>query len=471
VIDPYFLKRLRAAVEPRSVIDAPSDIEPYLTDCRQLYHGAAALVLLPADVAEVSTMLALCNEAGIGVVPHGGNTGYCGGSVPDESGHQLVMSLSRLNRIRSVEPLSYAMTVEAGCILATVQEVALAAERYFPLSLAAEGSCQIGGNLSTNAGGTAVLRYGMARELVLGLEVVLADGRVLGMLRSLRKDNTGYDLKSLFIGAEGTLGVITAATLKLFPKAAVRATAYLAIPSLEAAVQLLAALRSASADRLTACEIMGRRALDLVAAHIPGAGDVFDSPHPWYLLVELQSTLASEDLDGLLEGALAAAMERGLIADAIVAKSGAQRAALWRLRETIPEALAAAGAQIKHDVSIPIAAIPDFAATAAHWIHTQIPGARIAPFGHIGDGNLHFNVGQPPDADAADFLRRASDIEHGVHDIAHRYGGSFSAEHGIGKYKLKELLRYRSPNELDVMRTLKQALDPRGIMNPGKILE
>ena len=471
MIDPYFLQRLRTAVDPRSVIDAPADIEPFLSDCRKLYHGAAAVVLRPADVAEVSTMLALCNEAGIGVVPHGGNTGYCGGSVPDESGNQLVMSLSRLNRIRSVEPLSYAMTVEAGCILATVQEAALAAERYFPLSLAAEGSCQIGGNLSTNAGGTAVLRYGMARELVLGLEVVLADGRVLDMLRSLRKDNTGYDLKSLFIGAEGTLGVITAATLKLFPKAAVRATAYLAIPSLEAAVQLLAALRAASADRLTACEIMGRHALDLVAEHIPGTGDVFDNPHPWYLLVELQSTLATEDLDGVLEGALAAAMERGLVADAIVAKSGAQRAALWRLRETIPEALGVAGAQIKHDVSIPIAAIPDFAATAAHWIHAQMPGARIAPFGHIGDGNLHFNVSQPLDADGADFLRRAPDIEQGVHDIAHRYGGSFSAEHGIGRYKLKELLRYRSANEVDVMRTLKQALDPKGIMNPGKILE
>jgi FAD/FMN-containing dehydrogenase len=471
VIDPHFLQRLRGAVGPLSVIDTPTDIEPYLSDCRNLYRGAAALVLRPADVVEVSTMLALCNEVGIGVVPHGGNTGYCGGSVPDESGNQLVMSLSRLNRIRSVEALSYAMTVEAGCILATVQEAALVAERYFPLSLAAEGSCQIGGNLSTNAGGTAVLRYGMARELVLGLEVVLADGRVLDMLRSLRKDNTGYDLKSLFIGAEGTLGVITAATLKLFPKAAVRATAYLAIPSLEAAVQLLAALRAASADRLTACEIMGRHTLELVAEHIPGTGDVFDSPHSWYLLVELQSTLATEDLDGLLEGALAAAMERGLVADAIVAKSGTQRAALWRLRESVPEALAIAGAQIKHDVSIPIAAIPDFASTATQWIHAQIPEARIAPFGHIGDGNLHFNVSQPVDADATDFLRRAPEIEHGVHDIAHRYGGSFSAEHGIGKYKLKELLRYRSANEVEVMRTLKQALDPKGIMNPGKILE
>jgi FAD/FMN-containing dehydrogenase len=471
VIDPHFLRRLRAAIDARSVIDTAADIEPYLIDCRHLYHGRAELVLRPGSVAEVSTILALCNDAGIGVVPHGGNTGYCGGSVPDETGNQLVLSLARLNKIRAVEARSYSVTAEAGCVLARVQEAALAAERYFPLSLGAEGSCQIGGNLSTNAGGTAVLRYGMARELVLGLEVVLADGRVLDMLRGLRKDNTGYDLKSLFIGAEGTLGVITAATLKLFPKVAVRSTAYLAIPSVEAAVELLAALRAASADRLTACEIMSRLALDLVTRHIPNTRDVFDRTHPWYLLVELQSTLATEDLDGLLERALEEVVERGLVVDAIVAKSGAQRAALWRLRESIPEALAAAGAQIKHDVSVPIAAMPAFTAEADHWIHEQMPGARVVPFGHIGDGNLHFNVSQPGNITAADFLQRSADIECGVHDIAHRFGGSFSAEHGIGKYKLRELSRYRSATELDIMRTLKCAFDPRGILNPGKLLE
>jgi FAD/FMN-containing dehydrogenase len=465
-----FLQSLRGAIDPRSVIDAPADMAPYLIDCRRLYQGRAALVLQPGSVAEVSTILARCNEAGIGVVPHGGNTGYCGGSVPDESGNQVVVSLARLNKIRAVQPTNYSLTAEAGCILATVQQAALAAERYFPLSLAAEGSCQIGGNLSTNAGGTAVLRYGMARELVLGLEVVLADGRVLDMLRSLRKDNTGYDLKSLFIGAEGTLGVITAATLKLFPKVAVRATAYLAIPSLEAAVELLAALRAATADRLTACEIMSRQALDLVTQRIADTRDVFDCPHPWYLLVELQGTLAAEDLEGILEEALQAAMERGLVQDAVVAKSDAQRIALWRLRETIPQALADAGAQIKHDVSVPIAAMPAFTAEAVHWIHARLPGARVVAFGHIGDGNLHLNVSQPTGIDAAGFLRSSPDIERGVHDIAHRYGGSFSAEHGIGKYKLEELSRYRSSTELDVMRALKRALDPRGIMNPGKLL-
>jgi FAD/FMN-containing dehydrogenase len=470
MIEPQFLQRIRSAIGPHGVIDAPREIEPFLTDFRHLYRGRAPLVLQPADVAEVSTILALCNDAGVGVVPHGGNTGYCGGSVPDQSGDQLVVSLARLNKIRAVEPSSYSMTVEAGCVLANVQQAALAAERYFPLSLGAEGSCQIGGNLATNAGGTAVLRYGMARDLVLGLEVVLADGRVLDMLRSLRKDNTGYDLKSLFIGAEGTLGVITAATLKLFPGVAVRATAYLGIASLAAAGELLAVLRAASADRLTACEVMCRSALELVAAHIPGAADVFEHSCPWYLLVEVQSASPTEDLDSLLEEALEAAMQRGLLLDAIVAKSGAQRAALWRLRESIPEAMAIEGAQIKHDVSVPLAAIPDFAAEAAAWIGERMPQARLVPFGHIGDGNLHFNVSQPVSASAAEFLQRAGEIERGVYDIVRRYGGSFSAEHGIGQYKLTELQRYRTPTELDVMRQLKRALDPRGILNPGKVL-
>jgi FAD/FMN-containing dehydrogenase len=468
--DAQILQRIRAAVGPQGIVDAAIDVEPHLIDFRRLYRGRAALIVRPADVREVSMILALCNEAGIGVVPQGGNTGYCGGSVPDDSGEQLLMSLARLNRIRSVQPSSYAMTVEAGCVLASVQQAASAAERYFPLSLGAEGSCQIGGNLSTNAGGTAVLRYGMARDLVLGLEVVLADGRVLDMLRSLRKDNTGYDLKSLFIGAEGTLGVITAATLKLFPRMAAQATALLGIASLQAAVELLGSLRAASADRLTACEIMSRNALELVLRHIPGARDVFEHPHPWYLLVELQSALAGEDLDSPLETALGDALQCGLVDDAAMAKNAAQRAAFWRLRESIPEALAIEGAQIKHDVSVPIAAMPAFAAQAADWILSQSPGARLVPFGHIGDGNLHFNVSQPAGAEPAEFLRHAAHIERGVHDIAHRHGGSFSAEHGIGVHKRQELLRYRTAAEIEVMRTLKRALDPRGILNPGKLL-
>jgi D-lactate dehydrogenase (cytochrome) len=372
--------------------------------------------------------------------------------------------------VRSVEPLNHAITVEAGVVLAHVQQAAADAERFFPLSLGAEGSCQIGGNLSTNAGGTAVLRYGMARDLVLGLEVVLADGSVLDGLGSLRKDNTGYDLKSLFVGAEGTLGIITAATLKLFPKVATRATALVAIPDLEVAVRLLGAMRAASADRLTACEIMARQALKLVTQHIPGAADPFDAPHPWYLLLELQSALADEPLNEVLETSLAAAMERGEVLDAVLATSGAQRDALWKLRETVPEAMAAEGAQIKHDVSVPIAAIAAFSAAAGAWILERVPGARLVTFGHIGDGNLHFNVSQPEGGDGRAFLARSAEIEHGVHDIAQAHGGSFSAEHGIGRHKLPELARYADPVELALMRTVKRALDPRGILNPGKVL-
>jgi FAD/FMN-containing dehydrogenase len=467
---PEVLQSLRAVVGAAGVVDAPADMEPYLHDHRHLYQGKAPLVLRPGSVAEVARLLALCNAAGVGVVPQGGNTGYCGGATPDDSGTQIVLSLSRLNKVRAVEPLNYSMTVEAGCVLATVQQAAAAADRLFPLSLGAEGSCQIGGNLSTNAGGTAVLRFGMARDLVLGLEVVLADGSVLSTLGSLRKDNTGYDLKSLFIGAEGTLGVITAATLKLFPKVAATATALLAIDDIETAVQLLGTLRAASADRLTACEIMARPALELVLRHIPGCSDPFDAAHPWYLLVELQSGQANEALDELLETLLGDALERGEIRDAVVATSMTQRVALWKLRECIPEAMAKEGAQIKHDVSVPIAAMPAFNVEAGAWILQQIPGARLVTFGHIGDGNLHYNVSQPLGGDGATFLTRSAAIEHGVHDIAVRHGGSYSAEHGIGQYKRGELLRYGDPVELALMQSIKRALDPKHIMNPGKVL-
>ena len=470
MVDPGVLARIRAVLDPRSLIETPEDIEPYLVDFRHLYRGRASMVVRPGSVQELSALLGICNEAGVGVVPQGGNTGYCGGSVPDRSGDELVVSLSRLNKIRAVDPAGYSMTVEAGCVLAVIQNAAIAADRYFPLSLGAEGSCQIGGNLSTNAGGTAVLRYGMARDLVLGVEVVLSDGRVLNMLRSLRKDNTGYDLKSLFIGAEGTLGIITAATLKLFPKVARRATGFLALDSVDAGVKLLALLRDVSADRMTACEIMSRRALELVVKHIAGARDVLDGPHPWYVLTELQSSSSDEDLDGLLEGALTKAVELGLVADAIVASSGTQRNSLWKLRESIPEAMALEGAQIKHDVSVPIARISEFVQVATDWIHDVAPEARPVPFGHIGDGNLHFNISQPVSGDVSEFLRSAPGIERGVHHIANSFGGSFSAEHGIGRYKTQELVRYRTPIELDVMRSLKYALDPRGIMNPGKVL-
>jgi FAD/FMN-containing dehydrogenase len=468
--DAKLLQQLRAIVGPAGVVDQPAEMAPYLRDYRGLYRSATPCVLRPAATAEVAQILALCNGAGVAVVPQGGNTGYCGGATPDESGKQLVLSLARMNRVRAVEPLNYSITVEAGCVLAHVQRAAAAAERYFPLSLGAEGSCQIGGSLSTNAGGTAVLRYGMARDLVLGLEVVLADGRVLSTLGSLRKDNTGYDLNTLFVGAEGTLGVITAATLKLFPKVAVTATAFVAIPDIDAALELLTAFRAASADRLTACEIMARSALDLVSHHIPGASDPFNSPHPWYLLIELQSAQHGEELNAVLEAVLGAALVSGRVLDAVIAASGAQRAALWTLRELISEALAVEGTQIKHDVSLPIAALPAFHAEAGPWILAQAPGARLVPFGHIGDGNLHYNVSQPVGGDGQAFLAQSTAIERGVHDIVHRHGGSISAEHGIGRYKLDELVRYADPVELEMMRSVKRALDPNGIMNPGKVL-
>jgi FAD/FMN-containing dehydrogenase len=464
------LSRLRSIVGERGIVETADAQAPYLRDHRHFYQGRAALILRPGSVAEISQILAACNNHRVGVVPHGGNTSYCGGATPDESGEQILLTLARLNRIRSVEPLNNAMTVEAGCVLRNVQEAALNADRYFPLSLGAEGSCQIGGNLSTNAGGTAVMRYGMARELVLGLEVVLPDGRVLEDLGSLRKDNTGYDLKSLFIGAEGTLGVITATTLKLFPRSKTVATALAAIPTLEMSVQLLGRLRAASADRLAACELFARAALDLVIRHIPGTSDPFEAPHPWYLLIELQSALASEPLDGLLEKVLGDAIEDGQVLDAVIASNGAQRAALWKLRETISESMALEGAQIKHDVSVPITAIPAFVAEAGPWILARFPGARLITFGHIGDGNLHFNVSQPTTTDRSAFLARVPEIEHGVHDIAYRHGGSFSAEHGIGRHKLSELVRYTGAVELQTMRAVKLALDPNGIMNPGKVL-
>lgn len=464
------LRTLHDIVGDRGVLSAAADVAPFLRDVRGLFQGRTPLVLRPGSVDEVAKILAACNAAGAGVVPHGGNTSYCGGATPDATGEQIVLSLARMNRVRSIEPLNYAITVEAGCVLANVQQAAAGADRFFPLSLGAEGSCQIGGNLSTNAGGTAVLRYGMARDLVLGIEAVLADGSVLDGLGSLRKDNTGYDVKSLFVGAEGTLGVITAATLKLFPAVAVRATALVAIPSMQVAVRLLAELRAASTDRITACEIMARSALELVLRHVPSTTDPFDAPHPWYLLIELQGSLASEPLAALLEEALGLALERGDLLDAVIAASANQRNGLWKLRESIPEAMALEGAQIKHDVSVPIAQMPRFADEAGAWILAQVPGARLIPFGHIGDGNLHFNVSQPAGGDGLAFLARSTEIERGVHDIAHAHGGSFSAEHGIGRHKRGELARYTGEVELQMMRAVKNALDPRGIMNPGKVL-
>jgi D-lactate dehydrogenase (cytochrome) len=464
------LDALKSIVGPAGYLDAAADIAPFLVDFRKLYHGKSATVLLPSSTEQVSKILAYCHAHDIGVVPHAGNTSYCGGAVPDESGSQIVLALRRLNKVRAVEPLNYSMTVEAGCVLATVQEAAERADRLFPLSLGSEGSCQIGGNLSTNAGGTAVLRYGMARDLVLGLEVVLADGRVLDTLRTLRKDNTGYDLKSLFLGSEGTLGVITAACLKLFPKPAAYATALIAVPDVAKAVALLASLRAASGDRVTTFELIPRIGIDLTTRHIAGVSDPLDRKYSWYVLAELTSARAGDDLNATLEAALADAIDQGQALDAVIAASLAQRDALWRIRESIPEAQTHEGASIKHDVSVPVAALPEFVARASAWVAKNVPDARLVAYGHVGDGNLHFNVSQPAGGSAEAFMARRADIQRAIFDLAVSMGGSFSAEHGIGRYKVGELEHYRGGVELEVMCAMKRALDPKGILNPGKVL-
>jgi FAD/FMN-containing dehydrogenase len=449
----------------------PGELAPLLVDHRGLYHGSAAALILPRSVAQVATTLAFCNTHRLAVVPQGGNTGYCGGATPDASGSQVLVSLRRLNRVREVDPLNYSLTAEAGCLLAEVQRAAAAAEAFFPLSLGSEGSCQIGGNLSTNAGGTSVLRYGMMRELVLGLEVVLPDGRVLDRLTSLRKDNTGYDVKSLFLGAEGTLGIITAATLKLFPAIHSSATAFVAVPSVRAAVELLSLLRTHSGDRVSSFELMPRLALELTVQHVPPAVDPLPGRHDWYVLCELTSPRAAEPLDVVLEEVLTQAHTAGLVEDAAIAQNGREAAAFWFVRENIPRAQRLDGASLKHDISVPVAALPQFVQQAADWITRHVPEGRLIAYGHVGDGNLHFNLNQDARVAADAFLARAAQVQRAIHDLVHEFGGSFSAEHGIGQLKVAELERYAPAVELDLMRAIKHAIDPNGIMNPGKVLK
>jgi len=470
------IDRLKAAAGNGGFIDDPDAIEPYVTDERDLYHGVTPLVLRPATTAAVAEIVTICAAAGVGVVPQGGNTGYCGGSVPrpgdDAGGGEIVLSLARLNRVRAVDAANHTLTVEAGCVLADVQAAADDAGLMFPLSLGAEGSCQIGGNLSTNAGGVQVLRYGNARDLVLGLEVVLPDGRVLEALRGLRKDNAGYDLKQLFLGAEGTLGVITAAVLKLYPKPRETATAMVALADAAAATALLARLRAASGDAVSSFEYLNRACLELVVEYIAGARDPFARPYADYAVVELAGGDGTAEI---AEAALGEAIEAGEAADAVVAASVGQAAALWRLRELIPEAQKRAGGSIKHDVAVPLSRIPEFLARGAAAALKAVPGARIVAFGHIGDGNIHFNLSPPAvtsqGGDVAAFLAQADAVERPIHDLAVALGGSFSAEHGIGVLKKPEMARYKSAVELDLMRTLKRALDPNGIMNPGKVVD
>ncbi len=456
---------LKAAVGPKGFTEDQAEIAPHLEEWRSKYKGRATLLLKPATTAEVSAILSICNETATPVVPQAGNTGLVGGQIPFNN--EILLSLSRLNRIRALDAVDASLIAEAGVILATAQRAADDVGLMLPLSLAAEGSCTIGGTLSTNAGGVNVLRYGMVREQVLGIEAVLADGRVLDLLRTLRKDNTGYDLKQLFIGAEGTLGIVTAAALKLFPKPAIRCTAFVAVPSIDAAVGLLARLQAATGGLVNAFEILPRSGLELVLAHIPGTSDPFAAPSPWYALAEVSGVAALKDV---FEGALEGALSDGLAGDAVIASSETQRAALWKLRENMSEAQKKEGPSLKHDVSVPVAAVADFVAKATSAVAAVLPGARPVPFGHLGDGNIHFNLQAARGTDMASFLARWDEIARVVHDVVRDFGGSFSAEHGIGVMKRADLKRYKNEVEIDLMRALKRTLDPKNILNPGKLV-
>jgi FAD/FMN-containing dehydrogenase len=468
--DPDTLAELKAAVGAGCWLEAADAIVPFISDFRRLYRGATPLVLLPRDVAAVEQILRICNRESVAVVPHGGNTSYCGGATPDETGTQIVLSLRRLNRIRQIDAANYSMVVEAGCTLAEAQAAARDADRLFPLSLGSEGTAQIGGNLSTNAGGTAVLRYGMMRDLVLGLEVVLADGRVFHGLKSLRKDNTGYDVKSLFVGAEGTLGVITAACLKLFPQAADTATALVGIDTPQHALDLLGRLRTAAGDQVTSFELMPRLAVELTVKHVPGVADPLDQNTPWYLLIELSSPNPRQQLTQALTATLEEAVVAGTIRDAMLATSIGQAQAMWKLRESVPEAQRRHGASLKHDVSVPVSAIPTLIEEGSALVRRLAPEGDVIAYGHAGDGNLHFNVSQRSDTDIKTFVARGPMLELAMFDLVESLGGSISAEHGIGRLKAAEFARRADPAELAVMHELKRALDPKGILNPGKVL-
>ncbi|MFU8874245.1 FAD-binding oxidoreductase [Micromonospora sp. SL4-19] len=464
------VSQLGDIVGPAGLITDPDQMAGYLTDWRNAYAGAAAAVVRPGTTDEVAAAVARCHAAGVAIVPQGGNTGLCGGAVPDASGRQVVLSLNRMRRIRDLDAANQTITVEAGAVLQSVQEAAAAAGRLFPLSLGAQGSCTIGGNLATNAGGTGVLRYGTMRDLTLGLEVVLPDGRIWNGLRGLRKDNTGYDLKHLFIGAEGTLGVITAAVLKLFPALRSRATAWVALPNPQAAIDLIGVFRELAGDRLTGFELMSRQSVEFVLRHCSGARDPFPDHHPWYVLTEVSDTLPGADLDAVIEAALGEAYERGLLADAVVASSPAQAAALWALREGISEAQNHEGPSLKHDITVPVSRIPAFIARTDRALEAALPGIRIVTYGHIGDGNLHHNLSKPAGAADEEFRARAGELARIIYDATHACEGSISAEHGLGQSKRDIITDYKDRHELDLMRALKHLFDPAGLMNPGKVL-
>ena len=465
------LNRLGTAVGSQAILTAPAELEPYVNDWRGIYKGGAAAVVRPANAEQVAAIVKICAETRTPIVPQGGNTGMCGATVPDARQNPVVVAMGRMNRIREVDVLNNTMTVEAGCVLANLQQAAADVNRLYPLSLGAEGSCQIGGNLSTNAGGVNVLRYGNTRDLVLGIKAVLPDGRIWNGLRSLRKDNTGYDLKHLFIGAEGTLGIITAAVLKLFPRPAATAVAWLAVPSPEAALELFSMMREGFGDRITGFELMSRVCLDLVIKHIPGTRDPLADSHGWYVLTEVGDSSNDASIRAELEGLLEKAMEQSLVIDATIAESQARAQALWKIRETIPEACRdEPGMLYRHDIAVAVGKVPQFIKDGEAALVKHFKKPNIICFGHLGDGNLHYNsfVEGRMRSDAA--ASEAHDVTTVIYDIVKQYKGSFSAEHGVGIAKLEEMKRYKDPVEIDLMRTVKRALDPLNIMNPGKVL-
>jgi FAD/FMN-containing dehydrogenase len=466
----HSLDGLKAAVDAAGWIDDADAMSPYLHEWRGRFQGGALAVLRPFSTEQVAAIVKAARAVGVHIVPQGGNTGLVGGSMSYPGERAVVLSLQRLNRIRALDPIDYTATVEAGCILANLQDAAAEANRLFPLSLGSQGSSTIGGLLSTNAGGTMTIRYGNMRELVLGIEAVLPDGRIWNGLRRLHKNNTGYDLKHLFIGGEGTLGIVTAAVLKLFPRPLQTETAFIGVPNPASAIALLDRLRVATGDALTGFELISRIPIDFALRHISGATDPLNAPHPWYVLAEATAGTRGGQLRDAIETALADAVEAGEARDATLADSDARRDALWFLREAIVEAQRFEGGSIKHDISVPVSRVPDFIARASDAVKAHMPGIRPVAFGHAGDGNIHFNLTQPQGADTVAFLAQWEVFNRIVHDVALSLDGSISAEHGIGRFKREEMALIKSPPELDMMRRVKTALDPDGVMNPGVML-
>jgi FAD/FMN-containing dehydrogenase len=467
---PLLIEKFAAIVGARYALRDADAVAPFLVEPRGRFPGRTGLVLQPGSVAEISAILRLANSTGTPIVPQGGNTGLVGGQMPSASGSEIVLSLSRLNRIRAVDATGDTMTVEAGVILANAQAAAEAAGRRFPLSLASEGSCEIGGNLATNAGGTAVLAYGNARALTLGLEVVLASGDVWDGLKTLRKDNTGYDLRDLFVGSEGTLGIITAAVLKLVPLPKGVGVAIVAVPSPAAAIGVLGIARAEAGSGLTACELIARIGVETAARLVPGVRDPLTEPHPWYVMLEVSSSRSPSDADATLDAIFSSAMAAGFVSDGVRALSVEQAQSFWRLRHALSDVQKPLGASIKQDVAVPVAEIPQFLDRATAAVLRAVPGSRPFPFGHLGDGNIHFNISQPSGMDAAAFLARSDEINAAVYETVLSLGGTISAEHGIGTLKRDLLPAVKGPVAMDVMRRIKRALDPNGILNPGKVL-